>query len=64
MRQARGPREVLPLDSKDLRGLFAFTGMDISAKETDILVGLALTSRYGGPSLGQAAASRLAGNTG
>ncbi len=45
--KASKPREVIQMDSIDLGGLFAFTGVDIFTKEADILIALALTSVFG-----------------
>jgi transposase len=45
--KASKPREVIQMDSIDLGGLFAFTGIDIFTKEADILIAPALTSIFG-----------------
>jgi transposase len=45
--KASKPREVIQMDSIDLGGLFAFTGVDIFTKEADILIAPALTSIFG-----------------
>lgn len=59
--QAQGPREVVQVDTIDLGGLFAFTGIDIHTKEADILVAPALTAHYGCVFLEQAMARRFDG---
>lgn len=45
--KASKPREVIQMDSIDLGGLFAFTGIDIFTKEADVMIAPALTSLYG-----------------
>jgi len=41
------PREVVQMDSVDFGGLFAFTGIDCSSREADVLLAPALTSEFG-----------------
>lgn len=57
--KASKPREVIQMDSIDLGGLFAFTGIDIFTKEADILIAPALTSIFGKQFLLQAMERRF-----
>lgn len=41
------PREVVQMDSVDFGGLFAFTGIDCSSREVDVLLAPTLTSEFG-----------------
>lgn len=66
---ARGPipvaskaREVVQMDSIDFGELFAFTGIDIYTKETDILLTPALTALYGDQFLTQSMTRRFNGH--
>jgi len=59
--QARGPREVVQMDSLDLGELFAYTAIDIYTKEADILIAPALTAQYGCVFLEQAMTCRFDG---
>src|SRR6185503_9372457 len=45
--QAKGPREVVQLDTVALGRLFAFTGIDVYTKEADVMIAPALTAAYG-----------------
>lgn len=56
---ASKPREVIQMDSIDLGGLFAFTGIDIFTKEADVMIAPALTSMFGKRFLFQAMERRF-----
>lgn len=58
---AQAPRQVLQLDTIDLGGLFAFTGIDIYTREADILVTPALSAAYGCSFLERAMTRRFDG---
>jgi len=57
--QAKGPREVVQLDTVALGRLFAFTGIDVYTKEADVMIAPALTAAYGAQFLQQAMARRF-----
>lgn len=45
--EATTPREVIQMDTLDFGEIFAFTGIDIFTRETDILLAPELTAKYG-----------------
>lgn len=45
--KAKGPREVIQMDTVDFGNIFAFTGVDIFTREVDVLIAPAITSHYG-----------------
>ena len=59
--RARGPRQVVQMDTVMFGGLFAFTGIDIYSREADIMMAPALTAAYGRAFLEQAMHRRFDG---
>lgn len=59
--EAFNPREVVQMDTIDFGDIFAFTGIDIFTKETDILLAPELTSAYGEQFLDQSMDRRFDG---
>lgn len=45
--KAKGPREVIQMDTVDFGNIFAFTGIDIFSREVDVLIAPAITANYG-----------------
>lgn len=60
--EAYHPREVVQMDTIDFGDIFAFTGIDIFTKETDILLAPELTSTYGEQFLDQSMDRRFGGH--
>lgn len=58
------PREVVQMDTVDFGGLFAFTGIDCSSREADVLMAPALTSSFGHRFLEQSMDRRFDGHVG
>lgn len=58
------PREVVQMDTVDFGGLFAFTGIDCSSREADVLMAPELTSSFGHRFLEQSMDRRFDGHVG
>jgi hypothetical protein len=58
---ASQPRQVIQMDTIDFGDVYAFTGIDIFSKESDVLLAPELTSNYGEKFLDQAMTRRFNG---